>query len=178
MVDLTSEPVSLADIKRQLNMQFDADGAYEFNDDDTLLTRYNTAARSRIENYTGLSLAPKTLRTIVRNELGGVEIPYGPVIAVTAMEYEDGTDLAITDYAIRGNQFKTIETPYRCYLRVTYTAGYTVIPPELAQAIIEQVVFMYKNRGDQQQEYAAADVTLCKSALEWAAPYKRKSFLV
>ena len=178
VVDITTEPVSLDEVKRALNMQFDTSGAYEFNDDDTYLEELITRCRMYIENYTGLSLAPKTLKVPVRNELGGVEIPYGPITAITEITEGDGT--LVTNYATSGNQFKKIECPFSCYLMVSYTAGYAdgKIPADLKQAIIEEVVWRYTNRGDQQQEFANGPVSLCQSSINLATPHKRKSFLV
>jgi hypothetical protein len=177
VIDVTTEPVSLAEIKRALNMQFDTSGAYVFNDDDTYLGELNTRCRSYIENYTGLSLAPKTLKVPVRNELGGVEIPYGPITAITSVVDKDGIVQTTTT---QGNQFKTIESPCSCYLVVSYTAGYAAgkIPADLKQAIIEEVVWRYSNRGDQEQEFANGPVSLCQTSINLATPFKRKSFLV
>lgn len=177
ITDVATEPVSLADVKRALNLQFDSEGSYEFNDDDTLLLDLIARCRAYIEEYTGLSLAPKTLKSVLRNELGGVEIPYGPVTEVTTLVDGDGGAVIPTYY---GNQFKTILSPCLCNLVVTYTAGYAAgkCPTGLRSAIIEEVVFRYNNRGDQQQEYASSSVALCESALNLAAPYKRKSMLV
>ncbi|WP_276483561.1 head-tail connector protein [Paraflavitalea pollutisoli] len=177
ITDVTTEPVTLEDVKRQLNLLFDTDGSYEFNDDDSLLAQDIKAAREAIENYTGLSLATKTLRTIVRNELGGVEIPYGPIQSVTTIKDNTGTTVTPT---LSGNQFKTIDSPCSCYLLLDYVAGYAngKLPAQLKQAVIEEAVFRYTHRGDQQQEYAAADVSLCTSSLNLAAPFKRKSILV
>lgn len=175
ITDVVTEPVPLEALKRQLNMLFDTSAGYEFNDDDILLTQKLKAARERVENYTGLTLAPKTLRVPVRNEQGGVEIPYGPITSVTSMKDADG--ITIADYSLRGNQFKEILSPCSCYLLIEYQAGYTNCPAQLQEAILQEAVDLYTNRGDGQQEYAAADISICKRAMELAAPYKRKSGL-
>jgi len=178
VTDIVTEPVTLDEAKRALNLLFDGNGSYEFNDDDTELMATIKAARATLENYTGLSLATKTLKVPIRNELGGVEIPYGPIQSITSIVDDEGT--AITDYTKRGNQFLTIESPCSCYLLVTYVAGYAngKLPADLKRAVVEEVVFRYTNRGDQQQEFASGDVSLCQSSINLAAPYKRKPFLV
>lgn len=179
--DVTTEPVTLADVKRHLNLQFDTSGSYEFNDDDTKLTDLITQCRELIEGYTGLSLGEKTLKVILRNECGDIEIPRGPVNSITSIKDIDGTALvADTDYKVRGNQFKWVESPLSCYLEIVYTAGYKTdnpIPNGLKRAILEEIAFRYTYAGDQQKEYASADVSLCKSAWDLAARYTRKSII-
>lgn len=179
--DVTTEPVTLAEVKRHLNLQFDTSGSYVFNDDDTKLTALITQCRELIEEYTGLSLAEKTLKAIIRNECGDIEIPRGPVNTITSIKDVDGNTLTSgTGYQLRGNQFKWIESPVTCYLEIVYTAGYksgNPIPNGLKRAILEEIAFRYTNAGDQQQEFASADVTLCKSSLELSARYSRKSLV-
>lgn len=173
-----TEPVSLTEAKQHLNMVFDTAGSYEFNDDDTYLTDTIKQARVMTENYTGRSLIERTVTAILRNDCGDIELPYGPVGTVSAIV--DADDEAITDYKVQGLEFKWLQSPLSCYAKLTYTAGYTAatIPVDLKRAILEQIAFRYQNRGDQQQEFANADITLCKSAMEIAAPYKRTGFLV
>jgi uncharacterized phiE125 gp8 family phage protein len=174
------EPGTLEEIKRHLNLQFDTSGSIEFDDDDTKLMEIAKAAREVIENYTGVSMASKTYKSIVRNDCGGIEIPFGPVTTLTNIKDVDGVALvANTGYTVRGNKFKWIEYPCSCYLEVNYVAGYTKdnIPAGLKRAWFEQIAFDYVNAGDQQQQYAAATVSICESAIEKAAPYKRKSMI-
>jgi hypothetical protein len=138
------------------------------------------SAREVIENYTGVSMASKTYKAILRNDCGGIEIPFGPITTLTNIKDVDGVALvANTGYTVRGNKFKWIESPCSCYLEVNYEAGYTKedIPAGLKRAWLEQIAFDYVNAGDQQQQYAAATVSICESAIEKAAPYKRKSMI-
>jgi uncharacterized phiE125 gp8 family phage protein len=179
VTDVATEPVTLAEVKRHLNLQFDTSGSYEFDDDDTKITDLITQCRQGLEQYTGLSFASKTLRAIVRNDCGGIEIPCGPVTSLTSIKDVDGVTLtAATQYTVRGNQFKWIEYPTSCYLEINYVAGYAALPAGLKRALLEEIAFRYTNAGDQQQQFATADVTLCKSALELAARYKRTSLIV
>lgn len=175
VTDLETEPVSLEEVKRHLNLQFDTEGSYEFDDDDTKLTALITQCREELEQYTGLSFAAKTLKAIVRNECGNIEIPFGPVTTLTNIKDVDGNTL--TDTTVRGNQFKWIEYPKSCYLEVNYEAGYETLPAGLKRALLEEIAFRYSNAGDQQQEYAAATVSICQSALELASRYKRTSMI-
>lgn len=179
VTDAEAEPVNLDEVKQHLNLQFDTAGSIEFNDDDTKLVDLITQCREELERYTGLSLVNKTLKAIVRNECGGIEIPGGPVISITDIKDVDGNTLSGT--TVRGNQFKWIEYPRSCYLEINYTAGYdlntNVIPAGLKRALLEEIAFRYGNGGDQQQQYAAATVSFCQSALELASRYKRTSLI-
>jgi uncharacterized phiE125 gp8 family phage protein len=172
VTDITTEPVTIVEVKQHINLQFDTSGSYQFDDDDTKLTALITQCRELIEKYTGLSFAGKTLKAIVRNECGGVEIPRGPVTAIASIKDIDGNVLsANTQYRLRGNQFKKIDYPCSCYLEVNYTAGYAALPGGLKRALLEEIAFRYVNAGDQSGE------SLCKSALELAARYSRKSMI-
>jgi uncharacterized phiE125 gp8 family phage protein len=178
VTDVETEPVTLAEVKRHLNLQFDTDGSYDFDDDDTKLNEIITQCREELEQYTGLSFAPKTLKAILRNDCGGIEIPRGPITTLTSIKDVDGNTLTVTtQYTVRGNQFKWIESPCSCYLEVNYEAGYEALPSGLKRALLEEIAFRYTNSGDQQQQFASADVSLCKSALEIAARYKRTSLI-
>ena len=174
VTDITVEPVTLAEVKRHLELQFDTSGSYDFDDDDTKLTDLIAQCRDELEQYSGLSFASKTLKAILRNECGGIEIPFGPVTALTSIKDVDGNTLtASTQYTARGNQFKWIEYPSSCYLEVNYTAGYAALPKGLKRALLEEIAFRYMNGGDQNQ----SENTFCKSALELAARYSRKSLI-
>lgn len=176
----SDEPVTLEEIKRHLNLQFDTSGSYDFTDDDTKLQEIAKSSREVIEQYTGVSMASKTLKAIIRNECGNIEIPFGPVTTLTSIKDADGVSLTSgTTYIVRGNQFRWIESPRACYLEVNYTAGYTklTIPAGLKRALLEQIAFDYANAGDQQREYATANVSICESALAKAFPYSRKSLV-
>lgn len=168
--DLTSEPVSVAELKRHLNLLFDTTGSFEFTDDDTYLGTVIAASRKYMENYTGLSFGLKTIVAILRNELGDVELPFGPVISITSVKNEDGAILTLdTEYTLSGRKFKRIALPCLDYLEVTYAAGYTTLPADLKQAVIIEAGYRYINRSGEQY---------CKASLELAAPYKRSSWLV
>jgi hypothetical protein len=170
-----TEHVTLADIKRHLNMQFDTSGSYQFNDDDTYLTSLIGIAREVIEEFTGLSLTKKQWTAIVRNELGDIEIPYGPIVSVTSVKNQDG--IAVS-YTLRGNKFKTIEFPRYDYMEVIYIAGYDpdnatpYMPRGLKRAWLEQIAWSYTHRGEENE------FKLCQQALNTAAPYTRKSFIL
>lgn len=177
VTDIETELVTLDDVKTKLNLQFDTSGSYEFNDDDTKLSALIMQCREELEQFIGLSLGLKTLKAILRNECGDIEIPFGPVISITSIKDVDGNTLTEgTDYKVLGNQFKWIASPCSCYLEIDYTAGYGssyLLPAGLKLAWLEEIAFRYVNAGDQDQ----FGNTLCNSALELAARYSRKSLV-
>lgn len=143
-----SEPITLAQAKSQLKI--------DFTTDDTLLTALITAARSQIEQYTGVSIVEREVIALCK--LTGdnwFELPYGPVVGtpvVSTVSIGGSTPETITDFDIVGTDFKmvcpgdnTIEYPFL----ITYDAGYTTVPPDLIDAILYQVAYLYEHRGDE-----------------------------
>ena len=156
------EPVTLIEAKRHIQI--------DFNDLDLLITDFIKASRVALEKYTGLSLVSSEAVVILRNEKGGVELPYGPY-EEDSIEMFDRDNKPVTDFKITGIKFPVIEEPITDYLRVTYECGYTAqtIPYDLKRAICQQVAYMNENRGDGK---------LSESAMELAKPYKSKVWLL
>ena len=172
--DLSEEPVTLTELKQHLNMAFDTLGSYTFTDDDTYLNRLIKASRQFLEKYTGLSFGEKTITAFLDNNRGGIEIPFGPVRSITSIKDYYGEVIASDAYTLRGSKYKKIVSPSYDYMEVTYTAGLTVVPEDLKQAILCMCAALYKYRGDQTE---AESGKWWMMALELASPYKRTSFL-
>lgn len=174
--------VVLNDVKRALNLLFTTAGSYEFTDDDDYLNDLILQARSIIEDYTGVALTGMNVCATVCNQDGRIELPYGPFISLTSIKNSNGE--GIYDYTLRGKWFKELVDPTLDYVELTYLSGYhkptenigenpsPVLPPALKRAWIEQVVFMYKHRGEEES------FSICNMAMNTAGPYSRKSFLV
>lgn len=180
VTDLTAEPVTLDELKRHLNMLFDTPGSYDFGDDDSYLSTVLTAARMAMENYTGLSFAEKSLQAALRNQLGDIEIPMGPVNAISEVKDCAGTVLnSGSDYKTSGLKFLKLQFPFSDYLVVSYTAGYDTgaLPEQLKRAVLEEAAYRYKNRGEQGVERIDFRPGICEGAMEAAIPYKRTSFI-
>lgn len=180
VANLAAEPVTLTQVKRHLNLQFDTLGSYQFDDDDTLLGELIPQCREAMEQYLGLSMAAKTYKAILKNECGDIEIPFGPVTTVTSVLDKDGNALVAGDtYQLRGNQFKWIESPVSCYIEINYTAGYTPanIPKGLVRALLEEIAFRYNHRGDGTNRFAGENIGLCQGAMELCSRYTRKSLV-
>jgi len=171
-------PATLDEFKRHLNLQFDTEGGYEFNDDDTYLQAVLEAATVAIEKFTGVLLRDSDVTAVIRNEKGGQSLPYGPVTEFT--DLVDSDDVSITDYKLRGLSFKSLVSPCKSEMTATYRAGYTAatVPASLKMAVLHQGAFLYESRGDQQQQYASAEVAMSTSAKALANPYRRVVWLL
>lgn len=180
VADFAAEPLTLDQVKRHLNLLFDTSGSAQFDDDDTYLEELVTQCREALEQYLGISMAEKVYKAILRNECGGVELPFGPVTVVTSVKNKDGEDLTSGQtYQLRGNRFKWFEYPCSDYLEVDYIAGYdpTTIPKGLQRALLEEIAFRYNNRGDQTNKLAGENIGLSQGAIELASRYSRKSIV-
>lgn len=104
------------------------------------------AARTKIENYTGLSLIPRNIVAVLSVPQGQMELPFGPVTGAVSFVSQQGVAQTITTY---GLNFPSIQYPV-CYTKVTYTAGYAdgECPEELQTAMLMQIAFWNENRGD------------------------------
>lgn len=138
---VVTEPVTLAQAKEWLRVTHD--------DEDDLITALITAARQICEGYISKSFVERTVTAIVRNDLGNVKLPYGPVGNVTHVYDSEGNELTGSSYAITGVSDKRLGYPMSSYVKVIYTAGYSVLPQQFKAALKEQLAWLYVNRGDE-----------------------------
>jgi hypothetical protein len=125
-------------------------GANAFPDtDDALLTRLITAASQFIQTWLNRQIARCDWLEI-RDGTGGRRLALAnfPVSAVLSLTI-DG--LVIPPAPLDGGfgsgfVFTPTELALRGYTVVTYTAGYVVTPPEIAQACVELVAQRYRER--------------------------------
>jgi len=136
----SAEPVDIDDVKAWLKIDVD--------DDDTLLQTLITAARKQCETFLCISLIPKTISAILQNELDNSRLPYGPVGEIQSINDRDDADISTDSYELLGNEFKWISATSNCFLKIVYTAGYTTCPNHFKTAILQQVAYLYENRGD------------------------------
>jgi hypothetical protein len=147
--DLTT----LADVKVWLQTGQDA-----FPDtDDALLARLITAASQFVQTWLNRQIAPGDWQE-VRDGSGGQRLAFAniPVTAVLSLSidgleippsaagggYGAGYVFSPTELALRGYVF----TRRTQNVIVTYTAGYAVTPPDIAQAAVELVCLRYRER--------------------------------
>lgn len=167
--DLTTEPVSVGEMRDYLNIDF---GAW-----DTLLATLITGARSKMERYTGCTFGTKTLVATFQKVADNIDIPYGPIQSITSVKSIDEAGVkttltAGTDYLVTGNSFKNIrfhgiDTP----IEIEYVAGYDPLPGDLKVAIMKQVGMDFEFRENVMD--SSQVVELSNSAKQTAASYRR-----
>jgi len=138
-----AEPVNLADMKTYIRVSPD------LTDDDNLITSLIKAARAKIEMFCGVSLITRTIQCRLLNQLGDIELPFGPVNEITEITDLGGTVLDDTAWTLDGVSFKTLNTPCNTELTVTYTVTAPLASDEWKTYIKRQVAFMYEHRGDE-----------------------------
>ena len=156
-----TEPVSVAEVKSYMRLEgfqdVDESDSTQFDDDDDLIETLIVTARKRLEKLYRISLVPKTLRAVITNLAGDIEIPDGPVNTIT--EIRDRYGNLITTYTITGytddettyEDFISLECPNYEKMVVKYEAGYEDVPDPLKVEIMRYVTWLYTYRGDQEK---------------------------
>ena len=137
--EATTEPVTLQEAKDWCKI--------DVSDDDSLITSLITAARIMCENYANLSFVNCTVTAKIKNGLGGFNPPYGPLKEITSAKDSDGNDIDDFDF----------DNSYSGNVTVIYTAGYTALPENLKTAVLNQIAFLYQNRGDVQLQRSLSE---------------------
>lgn len=164
---VTTEPVTLSEAKAWIKV------ANSYTDDDTIITALIVAATRMLEEYLSISIASKTYTVVLKNLLGDMEIPYGPIISITSAADWDGDALTVDeDYVLSGDVYKRLDTITE-YIKFVYVAGYTTVPEALKLAIKMQVGYMYEHRGDELDTLG-----MSKDALMIAKIYSRNGVFI
>lgn len=167
--DLVTEPVDVVEAKAYLNVDYDTW--------DSLIETLISSARTKLERYTGCSFGEKALVATFMNTAKEIEIPYGPILEVTAVKSidADGVKTTLTegqDYILVGNLFKTIRFNSTGYpVEVEYTAGYNPLPADLKIAILKQVGMDFQYRENVVE--TATLTELSNGAKQNASSYRR-----
>jgi hypothetical protein len=69
----------------------------------------------------------------------------------------DGTEITGTEYTLTGVSDKRLGYPMSSYVKVIYTAGYSVLPQQFKTALKMQLSWMYTHRGDDDGSTIAPD---------------------
>lgn len=155
-----SEPVTLAEAKLHLRV--------DFSDDDALIGSLITAARQWCEQSSGAAFFTQTWRLTLDDwpTDGVVKLPRPPVKSVTSVKYYDGsgtqrTLVANTDYQIDldaaparvapspDKSWPDVQAGRLSPIEIVYVAGETTtgaIDQRAKQAILLMVAHWYKNR--------------------------------
>jgi uncharacterized phiE125 gp8 family phage protein len=144
-----TEPITLAQAKAWLRVTH--------TDEDAIITALITAARQICEGYISKSFVERTVTAIVRNDLGNIKLPYGPVGNITYVYDVDGNEITGTEYTLTGVSDKRLGYPMSSYVKVIYTAGYSVLPQQFKTALKMQLSWMYTHRGDDDGSVIAPD---------------------
>jgi len=171
-VEPVSEPITLAQAKNYLKVDFD--------DDNDLITSLIASARVRLEKYAGVAMSARTLQVVAYVD-EFIELPYAPLNNITKVEYWDnGTwvEMSVGDYYILGTTYKKIYmvANNRMEYRFTYTCGYTTIPQPMITALYKLIADLYDYRESSVEDSKPnSNVT---SAYELIKPYKRISIFL
>lgn len=150
----TVEPITLAEAKAHLRVDFANDDAY--------ITALITVARQQAEHEAQRSFAAQTLRARVSKFGDGVELERGPVTAVVHVRYQDAANVqqtlpASVYYVDRSGLVPVVRLaslqqwpqvfPQAGSIEVQYTVGTWVEPPRAAiQYMLLLIGSMYENR--------------------------------
>lgn len=171
-VEPVSEPITLAQAKNYLKVDFD--------DDNDLITSLIASARVRLEKYAGVAMSARTLQVVAYVD-EFIELPYAPLNNITKVEYWDnGTwvEMSVGDYYILGTTYKKIYmvANNRMEYRFTYTCGYSTIPQPMITALYKLIADLYDYRESSVEDSKPnSNIT---SAYELIKPYKRISIFL
>jgi uncharacterized phiE125 gp8 family phage protein len=137
-----TEPVTLAEVKAYCKIDTGTT-------DDDILTELITTAREQCEDFTGISIIVRTVTTVLNNTCGNIYLPYCPLISLTSVTDQDGDTLVVDqDYKLSGTMFPQLVFPKQDRLTLVYNAGYGIPPSRIKTAILQQVFYLYENRGE------------------------------
>jgi uncharacterized phiE125 gp8 family phage protein len=116
--------VTLAEAKNYLRV--------DYSEDDTLITSLINTAQTRLEQYAGVAMTPRTLRVVAYVD-SFIELPYVPTNVISLIEYWDSTAwvaMSVGDYQVLGETTKKVymTSIYDNEFRFTYTCGYATTP--------------------------------------------------
>jgi len=168
------EPLTVSEVKNYLRLEGFIDSSEslssEFNDDDVLIADLIRSARERMEEFTGLSLIPKTWEIEFTNLNGNFEIPFGPVLDILNLKDDEGDSISTDDYSTSFNM-RVLKYPKWENMTMQYEAGYVVLPKGLKDALYKEVAYRYIHRGDENNE------GLSREAMNLASTYKTANWI-
>jgi uncharacterized phiE125 gp8 family phage protein len=168
-----TEVFTLVEVKAHLNKTD--------SDDDTYLTNLQKQCRQAVETYCSISIVGKTVTCTIRNQLGNIELPWGPHGSVVSIHDINGTSIATGNYTLRGVMWKYLESPTSDHVKIVINAGYSAtgaaIPEDLKLAILQEIAYRYEHRGDENQELASERIGICQAARVLAEPHRRFQWL-
>lgn len=129
------------DIEAHLPIYDDNDGAR--------LDRLSRSVQHSIEKYTARDLTPRTRQAYWQSPAMIIRFPVRPVNSLLMVEQYDGHDWVVEEYDYNdGNALGGIKLNHLRPTRITYTSGFSEVPEEFVQAILQEIAYQYKNRND------------------------------
>lgn len=132
----TTEPVTLQEAKDWCRI--------DVADDDAIILELISAARAICELHSNISFIQRTVTATLHNGLGKIGLPYGPVTSLPT--YTDDEANQLDEYSLKiADEDDAI---------AVYNAGYNQasIPKNLKNALLNQIAWMYENRGDDEKQ--------------------------
>lgn len=180
IISVMDEPLTLAETKLHLRITVD-----DVLSEDTLILSLITAAREYCENVTGRALATQELEHYLDRfpSSNEIEIPYPPLQSIENVSYTDsngnetimaeGTDYLVdTDSTVGrvvlpyGKSWATATLNTVNPIKIRYTAGYTVIPKTIKQAMLLLIGHWYENReATAESRYVKGEIDFAVKAL-------------
>jgi hypothetical protein len=130
--DLTAEPLTVAEAKAAMKVNF--------TDDDAFIGDLCTTSRLWLENFTGRQLGTKVIKLVVEMTAGDwYELP-GPVQGLVSVTMDGDC----VDYKHYGDQ---IMVHYGGIHEILVQCGYTTVPEDYMTDLKRIVAWSYQNRG-------------------------------
>lgn len=113
------------------------------------------------------------------------ELPYGPVtgllsVMTRAFTQGSGTSAYETEtegWNTDGDEFLTFTPNIDNRYKLVYTTGMPSVPEDLKQAVLEEILYRYKNKADYEPTaynvFGMAVEKICQSAQKYAFTHKR-----
>jgi uncharacterized phiE125 gp8 family phage protein len=124
--------ITLSEVKSHINV--------DFNDNDAKIIELLKTAFREVELFTQKALKTKTIRQSYIEINGTIELAYTPVQSITSVT--DSDLVTLTDYTKSFDNTK-ISSYSASGIVVTYSAGYTTLPSDLKNAILDIVLVDY-----------------------------------
>lgn len=137
-----AEPVTLAEALAHCLID-------NLGQDNSIVEAFITTARQMCEIYTGIGFINRDIVCTLNNSLGGIYLPYGPIVDVISVKDYDGN--TVSNIKLIGVRYKQLAEPNYSFLEVEYNAGFTELPQLFKTALLAQVAYLYEHRGDEKE---------------------------
>lgn len=163
----TAEVVTLTEAKNYLRV--------DFSEDDDLIEALINTAQTRLEQYAGIAMTPRTLKVVAFVD-EFIELPYTPTNTISKVEYWDNNawvEMQVGGYYVLGETTKKVymTSVFDNEFRFTYTCGYATTPQTMKTALLKMVSDLYEYRESSVE--ATKPSANLMTAYELMKPFKR-----